>query len=84
MTTSRLRIARRGIDGQHVDMNTRVSLVTLDELSRRLRLSRRWLRREVSSGRLPFLQAGQRRLFNPDAVCRVLAERASVKVVAHE
>ena len=53
------------------------NLVTLDELSRRLRLSKRWLRQEAAAERIPSLKAGQRRVFNVDAVRRILAERAA-------
>jgi excisionase family DNA binding protein len=59
-------------------MQTHESLVSLDELARLLRLSRRWLSREVAAGRLPFLQAGRRRMFNVTAVRQSLAERAKV------
>jgi hypothetical protein len=52
-------------------------IVPLEELSRRLRLSRRWLSREATARRIPFLQAGRRRLFNIDAVRKVLANRAA-------
>lgn len=57
-------------------MQTHESLVSLDELARLLRLSRRWLGREVAAGRLPFLQAGRRRVFNVTAVRQSLSERA--------
>ena len=35
-----------------------------------------WLRREAHEHRLPFLRAGNRLLFNPDAVESVLIKRA--------
>lgn len=52
-------------------------VVSLDELARRLRLSRRWLHREALDGRLPSLKAGKQRRFNIAAVERTLAERAA-------
>ena len=58
-------------------------LVPLDELARQLRLSRRWLRAEAAANRIPSLKAGQRRLFNVDAVRACLADRAAVKGVPH-
>ena len=36
-----------------------------------------WLRTEADAGRIPMLRAGRRRLFNLDAVRRVLADRAA-------
>lgn len=53
------------------------TLLTLHELAKRLRVPKTWLRREVVAGRVPFLRAGRRRLFNADAVTTVLAERAA-------
>ena len=53
------------------------NLVTLENLARVLRLSKRGLRVEARSGRIPSLKAGQRRLFSVDAVKNVLSERAS-------
>lgn len=52
-------------------------IVTLDELARRLKLSKAWLHREANAGRIPSLRAGKRRLFNPAAVGASLAERAA-------
>jgi excisionase family DNA binding protein len=57
-------------------MEHTANIVSLDELATQLRLSRRWLRSELKAGRLPFLQAGRRRLFNANAVRQALAERA--------
>jgi excisionase family DNA binding protein len=55
------------------------NIVSLDELATQLRLSRRWLRSELKAGRLPFLQAGRRCVFNAHAVRKALAERAKGK-----
>jgi len=52
------------------------SIVTLDELACRLKLSKRWLHREARDGRIPSLVAGKRRLFCVSAVLETLANRA--------
>lgn len=52
-------------------------LITLSELARRLRVSKRWLREEAASGRLPSIAAGAQHLFNLRVVERLLAERAA-------
>lgn len=53
------------------------NLVSLDSLAATLHLSRPWLRAEADAGRIPFLEVGRRRLFNVEAVRRVLAQQAS-------
>jgi hypothetical protein len=59
-------------------------LMSLYRLALHLRLPREWLRAEAESGRIPCLRAGRRLLFSPEAVERVLAERAaSGQEVAH-
>jgi excisionase family DNA binding protein len=58
-------------------MDNNPQIVPLDELARRLRLSRRWLWQEADAGRIPSLKAGRRRLFNPAAVEAALAGRAA-------
>ena len=58
-------------------MDVSHQLVALDELARRLPVSKRWLQREAQAGRIPSLVAGKRRLFNVDAVRSALAERAA-------
>ena len=52
-------------------------IVNLEELAQRLRLSKRWLHAEAVAGRIPFLKAGHKRLFNVEAVHRSLATRAA-------
>jgi excisionase family DNA binding protein len=52
-------------------------IVLLDELARRLRLPKSFLQRETRAGRIPSLRAGNRRVFNPDAVRQALAEQAA-------
>ena len=39
--------------------------------------SKRWLHSEAIANRIPSLKAGQRRIFNVDAVRRTLAARAA-------
>ena len=48
-------------------------------LARRLRVKVDWLRAEAAAGRLPHVKAGERYLFSPAAVERVLLERAQGK-----
>ena len=46
-------------------------------LARVLGLPREWLLVEADAGRIPCLRVGCKRRFNPEAVRRVLAERAA-------
>jgi len=62
---------------EHGGMGTPHQLVTLEELARRLPVSKRWLQREALAGRIPSLVAGKRRLFNTEAVRAAIAERAA-------
>lgn len=59
------------------DHNTTHELVDIDRLSRRLGLSKRYLMGEQRAGRIPSLRAGNRLRFSPEAVRRVLADRAA-------
>jgi hypothetical protein len=52
-------------------------LLPLNRMARRLRVTTAWLRAEADAGRVPCLRAGTRYLFAPDAVERVLSERAA-------
>ena len=52
-------------------------VVSIDALAERLGVSRAWLRREVRWGRVPYLRAGNRRLFNVEAVRAELEARAA-------
>jgi len=45
-------------------------------MARRLRVPVKWLRTEAEAGRLPHVRADRAFLFDPDAVERVLIERA--------
>ena len=53
------------------------NLLPLGPMARRLHVPTAWLRDEADRGRVPCLRAGKRFLFSPDAVERVLAERAA-------
>jgi len=53
------------------------NLVPLLPAAKQLGISPSWLRREAEAGRIPHLRAGDRLLFVPEIVQRVLAERAS-------
>ena len=50
--------------------------LNLSVMARILGVKPRWLREEASSGRVPAVAAGDTFLFDPDAVERVLLERA--------
>lgn len=49
-------------------------LFSIHGLSLALQLPRIWLANEADAGRIPCLRIGRRRLFNLEAVRRVLAE----------
>lgn len=57
--------------------NTQPKLVTDSQMARILRVRVSWLRNEAEAGRLPSVNAGNRYLFNRDAVVNALAERAA-------
>ena len=52
-------------------------IISLHGLARELKLPIQWLKVEADNGRIPCLRAGRRRLFNFDAVVKVLAQRAA-------
>lgn len=60
-----------------MDSWTYAPLLPLARMARRLRVTGAWLRDEADAGRVPCLRAGTRYLFAPEAVERVLAERAA-------
>ena len=53
------------------------SPIGLLELARVLGLPAKWLKVEADSKRIPCLKVGKKRLFDADAVRRVLATRAA-------
>lgn len=59
-------------------MDNTQQIVIDSVMARRLRVRVAWLREQAQAGNLPHIRAGDRFLFNPDAVFKVLAERASV------
>ena len=50
--------------------------ISITELARTTGLPLAWLKDEAKAGRIPRLLVGRRLLFDPEAVDRVLAERA--------
>ena len=56
-------------------------IMTLSELAWELRLSKSWLKAQTKAGRIPSLKAGQKTIYNPDAVRRALAVLAAEKRV---
>jgi len=58
-------------------MATTLQFVSVYRLARALRLDPEWIRAEAQAGRLPHVDAKGRLLFNPEAVARILAERAA-------
>jgi len=52
-------------------------LLGLDRMARRLGVNQSWLAAEARAGLVPCLRAGNKLLFNPEAVEEVLAERAA-------
>jgi hypothetical protein len=65
-------------------MMTDSRLLLAGPMARRLRVSVRWLRAEAVAGRIPNVQAERVFLFDPEAVERVLIERAQAAAVATE
>lgn len=57
-------------------MNEIPKLVTLGHMARKAGVTTKWLRSEAEAGRLPYLKAGDRLLFSPDAVIDTLSRRA--------
>lgn len=58
-------------------------ILSLHEMASLLKVSARWLRQEVAANRIPYLQAGRRRLFNAHAVQKAIADRAAEGVRLH-
>lgn len=57
--------------------SSHANLLPINRMARRLRVTIAWLRAEADAGRVPCLRAGTRYLFAPEAVERVLLERAA-------
>lgn len=52
-------------------------LTSLSRMARRLGVTRQWLRDQAEAGKIPCLDAGNRYLFNPEAVQEALAEKGA-------
>ena len=50
--------------------------LNLARLARRLGVTQQWLREQADAGHLPCIKAGNRYLFDPEAVDAVLKEQA--------
>lgn len=57
-------------------MESTPRLLPAGPMARRLRVTVAWLRSEADAQRVPCLRAGRTYLFSPEAVERVLTERA--------
>lgn len=55
------------------------TVLGLNRMARRLRVTQKWLKEEADAGRLPYLKAGTRYLFDPQTVEQVLKQRASAE-----
>lgn len=51
------------------------SFYTLDQAALTLNIPRAWFRREVEAGRIPYIDFGNRRMFDLESVHRALSER---------
>jgi len=52
-------------------------LLPLGRMARKLGVTQQWLRNEADTGKIPCLKAGERYLFNPQAVQKSLAAKAA-------
>ena len=59
-------------------MNEESQIVPIGKLADMLSVPRAFLERETRAGRIPYLRAGNRVIYNPAAVRRALAERAAL------
>ncbi|MCC6681135.1 MAG: helix-turn-helix domain-containing protein [Phycisphaeraceae bacterium] len=58
--------------------------ISVLEAAAKLGVPAAWLKREADSGRVPAIRAGRRLRIDPDAVARVLLERARISGVRHD
>ena len=65
-------------------MVTQPKLLQVGPTARRFRVPVRWLRAEAEAGRIPCVKAERVLLFDPEAVERILLERAQAAAVAGE
>ncbi|MDG2383564.1 MAG: helix-turn-helix domain-containing protein [Pirellulaceae bacterium] len=54
-----------------------IDLLSLSRMARRLGVTQKWLRDQADAGKIPSLKAGNRYLFNPAAVQKSLAAKAT-------
>jgi len=52
-------------------------IVPLGVMARLVHVPTKWLRGEAEAGRVPALRAGNRYVFRPDIISRIIAERAA-------
>ena len=62
-------------------MNAAPKLLTLCAMARRVHVTQKWLKSEAEAGRVPHLKAGDRLLFDPDSVEKLLLQWARGEVV---
>ena len=60
-----------------MDSENENRIVPLGVMARLVHVPTRWLRAEAEAGRIPALRAGDRFVFCPDVVSRIVAERAA-------
>ena len=58
-------------------MKNQKQLIKTGVMARRLGVTVAWLREEAAAGKIPSLKAGNVFLFNPEAVEKVLVQRAT-------
>ncbi len=52
-------------------------VLSLPRMARRIGVTQQWLREQADTGHLPCLKAGNRYLFNPEAVEQAVAAKAA-------
>ena len=57
--------------------DTEHRVVPIGVMARIIHVPPKWLREEAEAGRIPALRAGDRFVFRPDVVTRIIAERAA-------
>jgi len=59
-------------------------LLTLPKMARKLGVTQKWLREQAASGKVPALKAGNRFLFNSEAVQRAICNSAASSLATNE
>lgn len=52
-------------------------VLILGRMARRLGVTQQWLRAQADAGKVPYLRAGKRYLFNAEAVQEAIAQQAA-------